>query len=62
MLYFKNFVVGVFLVVIGLDSINDARKHPDSQLKSVTIGRFFYGFFSVVFGTLLVLGVIEIFD
>ena len=61
MVFIKNLGLGFFLIFIGIYTLIDVYKNPDSQLKGVTLGRYMSGTGCIILGVLIVFGIQQFF-
>ncbi|TDR18241.1 hypothetical protein IP97_02527 [Flavobacterium cheniae] len=54
---YKNIIIGIFFLIIGIYTIIDTYKKPDSQLITRTLGGYIGGIGAIVIGIMLVFGI-----
>lgn len=54
---YKNLVIGIALISIGVYTIVDTYRKPDSQLRTRTLGGYIGGTGAIILGVMLLFGI-----
>lgn len=56
-MHYKNIIIGIFCVSIGIYTIVDTYRKPDSQLRTRTVGGYIGGIGAIILGIMLIFGI-----